>query len=112
VIVEQKYEPQYEPKIKIWSGPRITNQASEEFKRTRKPAPEEVKPPRRDPIVAGETGKLIKPRDRVINVLLIWLNFVKDFKASVHSQVHTFKRFFLPSEWRAETYGYPGTPNA
>jgi len=35
----------------------------------------------------------------------------KEFKASVHSQCNTFKRFFLPSEWRAEAYGYPGTPN-
>jgi len=65
VIVEQKYEPAFEPTKRIMAGPRITNEASEEFKRTRKPAPEEVKPLRRDPIVTGQQGKLIKPRDAV-----------------------------------------------
>lgn len=60
--------------------------------KARKPAPAGSQPERRDPIVHGEHAHLIKPKN-------------KEFTASVTSQVQNFKRFFLPSEWRAATCG-------
>jgi len=89
---------EFKPTKRILTGVRAALSPEDVIKKARKPAPAESMPLRRDPICTGEEGKLIVPRDR-------------EFKASVHSQVITFKRLFLPSEWRAEMHGTTPGPN-
>jgi len=66
-ICGQKEE--FKPTKRILTSVRHMMSPEEVEKRARKPAPAEVLPLRRDPIVTGEQGKLVVPRDRV-NLLI------------------------------------------
>jgi len=88
-VFDPKPEPGFKPSLRKLPIPHADS-SEEASKKCRKPAPEGIRRPIRDPIIQGEHSQLVKAKDQ-------------EFTASVQSQVQNFKRFFLPSEWKEYT---------
>jgi len=88
-VFDPRVEPEFKPSLRKLPIPHVDS-SEEASKKCRKPAPEGIRRPIRDPIIQGEKSQLVKAKNQ-------------EFTASVQSQVQNFKKFFLPSEWREYT---------